>query len=414
MPWKESDSIKERVKFALEWERRWNEGEGTANVAQLCREFGISRETGYVWLRRYREAGHDVAALEERTSRPHTTPTAFDEDVADVVAAARKKYPQWGLRKLHVWLRERSPNFEIPKPSTIAAILRKRGLSQPRKHVRRTAPPRTRPFADVTGPNATWCIDFKGQFRTGDGRWCYPLTILDAHSRFLVRCEALTEPTTTRVCTVFDSAFTEFGTPAAIRSDNGSPFASTGAGGLTSFSTWLVRLGMRLERITPGKPQQNGRLERLHRTLKAATAAPPKANIRLQQRSFDFFRREYNEERPHEAIGMKRPSELFEASPRRYPRKLLTPYELDGDDYDAACEHPFVDKQGYMHWREKKIFITSALSGEQVTLDPQRDTALWAVRFGPVHIGYLDEERIERGLILPKRKRPRVSGVSSG
>lgn len=408
----------ERMKFVLEWQRRWSEGEGVTNVAQLCREFGISRETGYVWLRRFREAGHDVRAVDERSRRPHTTPTAFDEDVADLVVAARKKYPLWGPRKLYVVLCERHTAIEIPKPSTIAAILTRRGMTRPRGPARRRAPPRTQPFANVTGPNATWCIDFKGQFRMGDGKWCYPLTILDAHSRFLVRCEALTEPTGTQVVRVFDSAFTEYGTPSAIRSDNGSPFASVGAGGLTSFSVWTVRLGIRPERIEPGKPQQNGRLERFHRTLKQATASPPAANLRLQQRRFDFYRREYNEERPHEAIGMKRPAELFEPSPRNYPRKLLTPYELDGDAYDVACEHPFVDKRGYMQWREQRIFVSSALSGEQLTLDPQRDTALWAVRFGPVHIGHLDEQRLERGLILPKKKRktPRaaVSGVSLG
>jgi putative transposase len=414
MPWKESNSMNERTKFALEWERRWNEGEGVTNVAQLCREFGISRETGYVWLRRFREGDHDVRALEERSRKPLTSPTAFDEETADLVAAARKKYPQWGPRKLYVWLCDRSADIEIPKPATIAAILRRRGLSHPRKRVRRTAPPRTQPFAAITGPNATWCVDFKGHFRTGDGRWCYPLTVLDAYSRFLIRCEVVKEPSTTHVCNVFDSAFREFGTPATIRSDNGSPFASVGAGGLTGLSAWWVRLGIRPERIEPGKPQQNGRQERFHRTLKAATAAPPKANARLQQRTFDFFRREYNEERPHEGIGMKRPIELFETSPRRYPRKLLTPDELDGDDYDVACEHPFVDKQGYMRWREHRIFVSSALRGEQITLDPQRDTALWAVRFGPVHIGHLDEGRLDRGLILPRKTRARVSGMSVG
>lgn len=404
--------MKERTKFVLEWERRWNEGEGTTNVAQLCREFGVSRETGYVWLRRYRDGGHDVRALEERSSRPHSSPAAFDEDVADLVVSARKRYPQWGPRKLHVVLCERCPNIEIPGPSTIAAILRRRGMSQPRKRTRRSAAPRTQPFADIVGPNATWCVDFKGQFRTGDGRWCYPLTILDAHSRFLVRCEGLAEPTGTGVSGVFDSAFSEFGTPAVIRSDNGPPFASTGAGGLTKLNVWWLRLGIRPERIEPGKPQQNGRQERFHRTLKDATASPPKATMRLQQRAFDFFRREYNEERPHEALGMKRPIQAFETSPRKYPRKLLTGPELD--EYDPAFDHALVDKQGWIKWRGEKIFITTALRGECITLDPQRDTALWAVRFGPMHLGDLDEERLERGLILPKKTRPRVSGMSLG
>jgi transposase InsO family protein len=412
MPWKESNAMKERTKFVLEWERRWNEGEGHTNVAQLCREFGISRETGYVWLRRFQDGGHDVRALEERPRRPRTSPTAFDEDVADLVAAARKKHPLWGPRKLYVWLAERHADIVIPKPSTITTILRRRGLSQPRKRVRRTAPPRSQPFAKITGPNATWCVDFKGHFRTGDGRWCYPLTILDAHSRFLVRCEVVKEPSTKYVSDVFDSAFTEFGLPSTIRSDNGSPFASTGAGGLTGLSVWWVRLGITPERIEPGKPQQNGRQERFHRTLKAATSSPPKDNARLQQHAFDLFRREYNEERPHQGIGMKRPTQLFEPSPRRYPRKLMTCVELDGDEYDVACEHPFVDKHGYMDWRGHRLFVGTALSHETLTLDPQRDTALWAVRFGPIHIGHIDEQRIDRGIIMPKKTRAGVSGMS--
>ena len=412
MPWKESDAMKERTKFALEWERRWK-GDGHVNVSQLCREFGISRETGYVWLRRFREAGHDVRALDELPRRPHSSPNAFGEEIADMVAAARKLYPLWGPRKLHRLLCEHHPELAMPSPSAITTILRRRGLSQPRKKPRRSAAPRTAPFASITGPNATWCIDFKGQFRTGDGRWCYPLTILDAHSRFLVRCEALTEPTTSRVSRVFDSAFTEFGLPSAIRSDNGTPFASTGAGGLTTLSVWWIRLGITPERIEPGKPQQNGRLERFHRTLKAATVTPPKPNLRTQQRAFDLFRAEYNEQRPHDGIGLKRPAQLFTRSTRSYPRKLLDVYELDGE-YDPACEHPYVDKVGFIHWRSRRIFVSSALRGEQVTLDPIGDTSMWAVTFGPVHIGHLDEERLERGLIMPKKTRARLSGVSLG
>jgi transposase InsO family protein len=216
MPWKETDSVKERVKFVLEWEKLWNEGEGRLNFAALCREFGISRQVGYVWLTRYREA-NDLEALRERARRPHTSPSKVTDEMEDFLVAARKLHPTWGPKKLRAWLAHYRPHLELPAQSTIGEVLRRRGLIlQHRRRVRATKAS-TQPFADVTGPNATWCADFKGRFRTQDGAKCHPLTIIDAYSRFLIRCEGVEAPDGREVQRVFDSAFQEFGLPHTIR-----------------------------------------------------------------------------------------------------------------------------------------------------------------------------------------------------
>lgn len=376
---------KERVKFVLEWERRWDEGEGRLNFAELCREFGISRQQGYVWRNRYREAEHQIESVAQRSSRPHTTPTKVSEELEDFVAAARKSRPTWGPRKLRAWLQRLHPELELPAPSTIGEVLRRRGLTRSKPRRTRATKTETQPFANITGPNATWCVDFKGQFKTGDGVRCYPLTILDAYSRFLIRCEGVLQPDGREVQRIFDSAFTEFGLPAAIRSDNGPPFASVGAGGLTELSVWWLRLGINLERITPGKPQENGRQERFHKTLKAETASPAKATLRHQQRAFDIFRGSYNEERPHEALGDKPPTTAYAASARRYPRRLVR-------FITAPWDHEVrIDKAGFLSWNKKRVFISTALAHEDVALQYDGEDENWDVVFGPLSIGTLEE-----------------------
>lgn len=396
--------MQERVKFVLEWECRWNEAQGgRVNFSQLCRAFGISRETGYVWLRRYREAGHDVRALEDHSRRPLHSPTAIDEEMQSLVVAARKLHPRWGPRKLHAWLVDMHPAGEFPSPSCMGDILKRHGLTHPRKHRRRRAVPSSQPFADCKAPNDVWCIDFKGKFRTRDGRWCHALTLIDAYSRFLLRCEAISDPNGKEVERILDSAFLEFGLPAAMRSDNGPPFASTAAGGLTRLSVWWLKLGIRLERIEPGKPYQNGRQERVHLTLEEVVN-PPRANLVAQQRAFDLWRREYNEERPHEALRQKPPERAFQRSTRRYPRPLKPRHD------EFAFETASVDKQGCIKWRGKKVFISTALFGEAVEMTPT-DQGLWEVNYGPILLGHLNPKRLDRGLILPKRKR-RKGGVT--
>jgi transposase InsO family protein len=267
--------MKERVKFILAWEERWQESQGgRIDVAELCRVFGVSRDTGHRWIRRYREANHDLRALEERSRRPRSSPTATSQPIQDFIVGARKARPRWGPRKLRAWLVDRYPGRSFPSAATFASVLKRHGLTTPRRKGRRRVPGVVEPFAPATSPNAVWCIDFKGHFRTGDGDKCLPMTVVDAFSRYCLRCEVVQETTYEQAQWVLDSAFREFGLPAAIRSDNGPPFAARGPAGLSRLAVWLLRLAIRVERIQPGKPQQNGRLERFHRTLKAETASP--------------------------------------------------------------------------------------------------------------------------------------------
>jgi putative transposase len=399
MPWRRTNALNERIKFVLEWERRWNKGEGRMNLSELCREFGVSRETAYVWLRRYRAAGHDLGALAERSHRPHHSPHQVPVEVQDLVVALRKQRPTWGPRKLRAYLAERGPNVPVPSVSAFAVILKRNGLTSLRRRRRkRLVVPATRPFAAATEPNAVWCIDFKGWFQTLDGRRCYPLTLIDAYSRYLLRCEAVLDPDTHSVRPILDSAFQEFGLPKAIRSDNGPPFATTGAGGLSALAVWWTKLGIRHDRIMPGKPQQNGRLERFHRTL-AELVRAPEADLRVQQRAFDRFRREYNDERPHEALHLKPPLTAYAPSRTRYPRPLQT-----FADYDAE-ECLSVDRHGFVRWRRRRVFISTALAHETVNLDRSYDDDRWSVTWGSILLGWLAEGRLDRGLILPTKKR---------
>src|SRR5262245_37504269 len=241
MPWKECCVVTERAKFVMEWERRWKEARGRVDLAELCRRFGISRQTGYVWVKRYREGGHDVRALDNRSSRPKTSPTVTSAANVETILAARRDHPRWGPRKLVAWLRDRHPSREFPSAATARRILERHGMVSRRRRRRRRAAVPGAPFSEATRPNAVWCIDFKGAITTGDGQRCGPLTIVDAFSRFCIRCELLPEATSEYVMRVLDGAFREYGLPAAVRSDNGPPFASTGAGGLTRLSAWLLR-----------------------------------------------------------------------------------------------------------------------------------------------------------------------------
>jgi putative transposase len=390
--------MRERVKFVLEWEKRWHVGEGLVNMSELCREFGISRERGYTWLNRYRDAGHDVRVLEDRSRRPHNMPTKTPQAIEDLVVAERKKHPKWGPRKLSALLKDRYPGKPIPSSSGVGAILKRRGLTMPRKRRRRRVAPLTQPFAGCTAPNEVWCVDFKGWFRTGNGVKCYPLTITDGHSRLVIRCEGVKDPNGYEVTRIFDSAFQEFGLPLAIRSDNGPPFASTGAGGLTQLSVWWLRLGIRLERIEPGKPQQNGRHERMHLTLKNDVCSPPSANMRAQQRAFDLWRKEFNEVRPHEALGMKPPLRAYVPSSRKYPRKLTSP------DYYEWSHALIVDQQGRVRLGRHKVFVSTALCGEPVLVEPQSEHT-WSAHYGQLLLGTIDSNHLDRGVVPPRRRR---------
>jgi transposase InsO family protein len=282
---------------------------------------------------------------------------------------------------------------ELPALSTMTAILHRYGLIEPRRRRQRT-PPYTQPFAAVTAPNDAWSIDFKGQFRTTDGQWCYPLTLTDNFSRYLFRCDAYPSTAELGARKSCEAAFREFGLPWVIRSDNGTPFASTAPGGLSHLSVWWVRLGILPERIAPGKPAQNGRHERMHRTLKAEAIDPPRATRSLQQRAFNLFRREYNDERPHESIGMVPPATRHVKSPRPFPRRLP---ELQ---YPDTYELRRVGYSGHIKWRNRTVYITEVLSGEVVGLTQTSDE-LWDVYFGRVRLGALNMKRPDLGLLRP-------------
>jgi len=401
MPWKATDAMKERVNFVLEWERRWDEAQGgPVEMAELCRKYGVARPTGYAWVKRFREAGFDLRAVEEKSRRPLTNPHSISREIEDFVVQARKAMPRRGPRKLRKILLERHPEIEWPSTSSMGNILQRRGLCRLKKK-RKHAPPATQPFASTAAPNDTWCIDFKGKFRLQDGNWCHVLTLLDADTRYLLRAEPMLDPTGDNVERVLDSAFQEFGLPKAMRSDNGPPFASTGAGRLSKLSVWWLRLGITLERIEPGKPQQNGRLERCHLTLEEAVT-PAAENLIEQRRAIDEWRRDYNEERPHEALGDVSPALVYRRSPRRYPRKLLKP---EPPAWREACD---VDRHGCIRWRKQKIFVTSALSGEIVELERTGEWT-WEIRFLNLVIAELDERKIDRGIVM--KRRPQLAEV---
>lgn len=412
MSWKEACVVTERARFVLEWKRRWEEAEGRIDVAELCRVFGVSRQTGYVWIRRFREANYDVRALDDRSRRPRTSPTAVPEAIQDLVVLARKAFPRWGPRKLRAWLVGRYPGRELPSASTMANILKRRGLTVPKRRRRRQRrATSTAPFAPATAPNAVWCIDFKGKFRTKDGCWCTVLTILDASSRYCISCEIVERANLRHVQHVLDSAFRAYGTPVAMRSDNGPPFAAQGPAGLSQLAVWLLRLGIRVERIQPGKPQQNGRQERFHRTLELEAATPPSANARAQQRRIDIFRRVYNEERPHEALANRRPADLYVPSSSRYPRSVI-PVPNSGFGHVER-----VERNGTIRWRRRRVFISSALYGEPVSVELDGERR-WAVLYGEILLGHLLDDHLDRGLIPAPRPRRtnavEVSGMSLG
>jgi putative transposase len=384
MAWKERSRVDERMLLIGEYLK------GERVMVDLCREFGVSRKTAYKWVTRYRDSG--PAGLADKSRAPLTHPARLKTVVVDTVLEARRVHPHWGARKILAWLRRKHPQFESPAASTVSAIFAKYGLSRTRQARRRT-PPYTDPFSDASVPNQLWCADFKGDFRTGDGRRCYPLTLTDACSRMLLRCTALPSTKVVGVRPIFEAAFRELGVPERIRTDNGTPFASRGAGGLSPLSIWWVKLGIRHERIQPGHPEQNGRHERMHRTLKQETLRPPAETFRRQQARFDEFRREYNEERPHESLGDRPPSSLYISSTRALPRRLEAP------TYPGTFQKRKVAASGRIRWNGTVVTINHALEGEWIGIE--RRDGIHQVYFADVSLGFIDDAKPELGLIRP-------------
>jgi transposase InsO family protein len=396
MPWEEHGVMEERLRFVDEWQS------GDWNMAELCRFFGVTRATGYKWLTRYEE--QQLEGLRDRSRAPHHHPNALPADLEDLVVAIRGKHPTWGAPKIRACLERDYGQGRVPAESTIGALLHRLGLTVPRKRrakVRRCS----EPLAHADGPNRVWCADYKGWFRSGDGRAIYPLTISDAHSRYLLRCQALPVADHLHSRPVFQAAFQEYGLPQRIRTDNGAPFGSNGESALTELSVWFIRLGIMPERIQPGKPQQNGRHERMHRTLKQETASPPAATPRAQQKRFDHFRREYNEERPHEALGQQTPASCYQPSQRCWPRRLP---EIE---YPADWITRRVSRSGQMKWLANDVFVAHALHGERVGLE-QIDERRWRVWFSFYEIGMLDAVKLS--IRRPERSRKEPLGEGGG
>ena len=375
LPWNDTSPETEQERFIERWQV------GGVTFVEICRQFGISRKTGYKRVHRFESFGLD--GLGDRSRAPLSRPSKTPSAVAERLVLERRNHPTWGPKKLVAWLRAAEPEGSWPAPSTAGEILDREGLVRHRKR-RKHASPWSTPFAAADEPNNVWSIDFKGWFRTGDGVRIDPLTVQDAASRYLLVCQDLPRPRTPQARQVLERAFREYGLPWTIRSDNGPPFASVGLGSLSPLAVWWVKLGIVPERIEPGHPEQNGRLERLHRTLKAETASPPRATSRSQQRAFDAFRQTYNEERPHEALGQQPPAHHYHASSRSYPSRVRAP------EYEVGITVRRVRSNGEIKWKGATIYLSEALRGEPVGL-VQHDDRFWNIRFGPLSIGLLDD-----------------------
>src|SRR6516225_3285127 len=336
MGFRETWAVDERMRFVMAAEQR------EEPFAAICRRFGVSRKVGYKWLGRFQEAG--VEGLFDRSRAPLNRPQAIAEEVGERCLAARRAHPTWGPLKVRAFLERQAPALDWPAASTIGLLFDREGLTVKRK-LRRRSPPSSAPFAHCGAANDVWCIDFKGWFMTGDGARCEPLTLTDGHSRYLLRCQALAKCDAEHVWPVLDAAFREFGLPRRLRSDNGPPFASAGVGGLSRLSVLVVKAGVEPERIAPGKPQQNGRHERMHLTLLNDAATPPAKSLREQLDRLRAFQRVYNEERPHQALGNATPAEHYQTSPRRWDGVLREP------DYPADHEVRRVRSNGEIKWR---------------------------------------------------------------
>jgi len=375
MPWKESSVMDERIRFVI----RLKDGE---SMASLCREFGISRKTGYKILERYEECG--LEGLSDRNRRPHRYANQLPPQLEAAIVAAKREKPHWGARKIKERLLRRLPQeIKVPAISTIHAVLDRNGL------VSRARRPRTRAEGTTLSaglkPNDLWCTDYKGEFQLANKLYCYPLTVTDHASRYLLLCEAMESNREEPAFTAFERLFRERGLPLAIRSDNGVPFASpNGLFNLSKLSVWWLRLGIGIERIKPGHPQQNGRHERMHLTLKKEATRPAGANILQQQATFDAFVDEFNNERPHEALDMRFPAEVYTPSTRHYDG-------IPDPDYPFHDRTVMVTNCGRLCFYRKKINLSTSLAGQAVGVK-EVDDGIWLVSFMQYDLGYIDLE----------------------
>ena len=380
MPWQELSPMDQRTQFIADHQR------GLYAMTELCARYGVSRKTGYKWLARYAHEG--PGGLAARSHAPHACPHRIDTALAAVLVGARRAHPSWGPAKLLQYLAPRHPGVGVwPAVSTVADLLKRAGLVRPRRRRRPIVHPGVVPI-QTTAPNDLWTADFKGHFRTRDGVYCYPLTIADQHTRYLVAVQGLLCTKGVGVRRVFERAFRAYGLPAAIRTDNGVPFASVGLHGLTQLNVWWLRLGIQHQRIRPASPQENGAHERMHRTLKAEATRPPQATCAAQQRVFAAFQREYNADRPHSALGGDPPGARYQPSARPYPAQL------------PALEYPghFLVKRvtnaGTIRFQHRLLFLANALKQHHVGLE-EIDDDCWSLYLGPVLLGRIDAQQMK-------------------
>lgn len=378
MPWSQTSPMDQRTQFIADYLRE------VLSVTELCDLYGVSRKTAYKWIERYLRQG--PAGLEERSRRPQLSPNRTPDEVTEALLQARRRHPSWGGKKLLTVVQRRHPSWELPHRSTVCDILSRHGMVAKKRQRRRIGHP-GKPTTAILAPNDVWSADYKGEFRTGNGIYCYPLTVADGYSRYLIGCQGLGSTAVTEAKPVFTRLFKEYGLPRRIRTDNGVPFATNTLARLSRLSAWWVRLGIVPEFIEPGKPQQNGRHERMHRTLKAETTRPPAGSLPAQQRKFNDFREEFNHERPHEALDMQTPAALYRPSPREMPERI-PPFE-----YPDRFEVRYVSGNGGIRWKRDWVNVSTVCIGEYVALE-EIDDGIWNVYFGPLKLGRLNERHM--------------------
>lgn len=374
MPWTGRTPVDLRIEFIA----RLKKGE---RMTDLCRDYGISRKTGHKLQKRYEQLG--AYGLVDQSRAPHSIPHKTPPEVAELVVTERRRHPNWGPKKLKDVLEKRLGR-ELPSASTIGTMLAKRGLITPRKLRPRRSPHPTMLHA-ARQPNDIWCIDYKGQFRLGDRSYCYPLTVTDQFSRFILGCDAMARIDQEQARESMTLLFRQYGLPRFMRSDNGAPFASTGLAGLSKLSVFWMRLGIIPERIRPAHPEQNGRHERMHRTLKRETTRPARSNLLQQQQSFDAFVLEFNTERPHEALAMKRPAELYTSSSRSLPARLPEPQYPTHDDVVTVAQNGFIKLPG----RRGRPYLSEALAGQPIGIQ-ELDDGRWLATFIDLDLGFFE------------------------
>lgn len=378
MPWQKRSPVMERMGFVRDMET------GLYCVSELAEQYGISRKTAYKWLGRFADEGEP--GLSERGRTPREVANRTPREIEEKIIELRRQHRTWGAKKLLTVLEGQLDVEQLPCRSTVSEILKRHGMVRCRVRRRREGHP-GRPVAEPAVPNEVWGADFKGQFRMGNGQYCYPFTVTDLHSRYLICCDGYATTAYEGVRKSLDRVFREYGLPQAIRTDNGSPFASTGIGRLTRLGVWLMKLGIRRELIEPGQPSQNGRHERMHRTLKFEATHPPAANLKRQQERFDAFLEEFNECRPHEALEMRTPSTAYEVSPRQYPTGLIEP------DYPSHYLVRRVSRNGAIRWNGDWLNVGHSLIEEDLGFEQIAD-GVWDVYFAGHRLGRFDETNL--------------------